>query len=576
MKMKHFILGMTVILLACMAANAQSNIHFTKPESHNILTGNYIPPAELPTPLSVLSEIMHEEINTDSLHNYLVALSTFKTRNTGSDTLSETLGIGASQRWCLDRFNQIAESSGTSSIADFLVFDQVICEMNRHKNVVFIHPGTDPEAGVIIIEAHLDSRCEDVCDIDCIAEGMEDNGSGCALVIELARVLSKHRFKRSIVFMLTTAEEQGLWGADAMAIYCQSNNIDVKAVLNNDVVGGILCGETASPPGCPGQGHVDSTQVRIFSFGANGSKYKGLARYAKLQYTEEVLPITDVPMLLSLMSAEDRTGRGGDHIPFRERSMTSIRFTSANENGDAMINAEYHDHQHSTRDILGIDSNGDGALDSFFVDFNYLKRNTIINGITACALGVSPEIPTMELAQKGNDVEVTLSNMEDYTSYRVGLRTDSNDFDSLYTLIDTHQIRIPAGDDNILFFSACVVDENNVESCFSTEDFIFLSAVEDTPENPFGNKIELLQNRPNPFDEVTTITVLMRENIPIEKAEIIVTNAKGSLLASKPMILQLGFNEYEYYHGWGNEGILYYSLYINNQLIETKSMIFAY
>jgi hypothetical protein len=141
---------------------------------------------------------------------------------------------------------------------------------------------------------------------------MEDNGSGTALVIELARVMSQFTFDKTIVFMTTTGEEQGLHGAEAVAFYCKFDEplIDVKAVLNNDVIGGIICGATSSEPSCPGENLIDSTQVRLFSRGNFDSPHKSLSRYIKLQYQQELLPYVQVPMLLTLMSAEDRTGRG--------------------------------------------------------------------------------------------------------------------------------------------------------------------------------------------------------------------------------------------------------------------------
>ena len=90
------------------------------------------------------------------------------------------------------------------------------------------------------------------------------------------------------------------------------------------------------------------------------------------------------------MSPEDRTGRGGDHIPFREHGYSAIRFTAANEHGDASNDAGYTDRQHTSEDILGIDTDQNGEIDSFFVDFNYLARNSAINATAAsmAAIGV--------------------------------------------------------------------------------------------------------------------------------------------------------------------------------------------
>ncbi|MEZ4980892.1 MAG: M28 family peptidase [Saprospiraceae bacterium] len=129
------------------------------------------------------------------------------------------------------------------------------------------------------------------------------------LVMELARVMSKFAYKHTIVFMVTTGEEQGLIGATAFADYCFDNNVPIKAVLNNDVIGGIICGKTSSPPSCPGKMKLTATQVRLFSSGSLFSKHKQLARYIKLEYQEELLNQVEVPMMLTIMSSEDRAGR---------------------------------------------------------------------------------------------------------------------------------------------------------------------------------------------------------------------------------------------------------------------------
>ena len=102
-----------------------------------------------------------------------------------------------------------------------------------------------------------------------------------------------------------------------------------------------------------------------------------------MYYDEKIIDVADIPMTISIINREDRVGRGGDHIPFRENSYPSIRFTCANEHGDADVSdPNYSDRQHTSSDILGIDLNNDGQLDQYYVDLNYLKRNAVINGGT--------------------------------------------------------------------------------------------------------------------------------------------------------------------------------------------------
>ncbi|MEK9830386.1 MAG: M28 family peptidase, partial [Schleiferiaceae bacterium] len=221
------------------------------------------------------------------------------------------------------------------------------------------------------------------------------------LVMELARIMSAHEYPATLVFMVTIGEEQGLYGAGAFAQYADQENLPITAVFNNDVIGGIICGQTSSAPSCPGVNAIDSTQVRLFSAGSFNSAHKQLARYVKLQHQEELSAIGTaqggwkaVPMQVSVMAAEDRTGRGGDHIPFRQRGFSAIRFTSANEHGNASNGPGYTDRQHTSGDVLGADTNGDGEVDSFYVDFHYLGRNALINANAAVMAAYAPPPPS--------------------------------------------------------------------------------------------------------------------------------------------------------------------------------------
>jgi hypothetical protein len=516
-------------------------------------------------------EGINDSVNPDSLLSYLTQLQQFENRNTGSDTISDTFGIGAARRWIYKKLEQFSLANEGRLVVDFFQFDRAVCNMNTHRNVIATLPGRLPSEGIILIEAHMDSRCESVCDVDCLAQGMEDNASGVALVLELANAMSPYTFDRTIVFMLTTGEEQGLVGADAMAKYMRRNDVDIKAVLNNDVIGGIACGETSSPPSCPGEDHIDSTQVRVFS----ASMGKPLARYAQLQYQEELEPIVDVPMKITLMSAEDRSGRGGDHIPFREQGYTSIRFTSANEHGDAGIDADYRDRQHTSGDILGIDTSNDGKVDSFYVDFNYLARNTVINGVTATMISASPSAPTISAEQIGYDIKVTIEDPEDYLNYRIALRTSGNLIDSFYQVTGTKEYNIPiTGDEVFIFVSALSVNEDDIESCFSNEERIVVTAT--SSPNIEHKNVVLLQNRPNPFDEATIITWHVSEVFDYEDAYLVIRSLDGKEILRDQIDLNVGINEFLYTHGYQQKGMYTYAIEINNELVDVKTMVFAY
>jgi len=575
-----------LITIACCLLSlfsfGQTNITSTNPIAEQVLLGNYS--ASTYTASTVIDnhdaiiQGVNNNVNPDSLKSYILRLATFRNRNTGSDTVSSTVGIGAARRWVFSQFQQISATNDNRLLSSYLQFDQAICNVNQHRNVFAVLPGTDvADNRVIIIEGHMDSRCDDPCDSLCVAEGIEDNASGTALVIELARVMSQFTFKNTIVFMTTIGEEQGLFGANAFADYAVDEGIQIEAVLNNDVIGGIICGQTSSAPSCPGLNDVDSLQVRFFSNGGFNSPHKQLSRFLKLEYQEELLNLVSVPMLLTIMAAEDRVGRGGDHIPFRQNGFPAMRFTSANEHGDASVGVGYTDRQHTSDDILGVDTDNDNVIDSFFVDFNYLARNAVINGVGATMIAVGPS-PSDILAVNsvaGNGLEVSISSAINHPAYRVAIRTNSNDWDSVYTvtgIIDTVFPPTPPSG-SPFFVSVASVDSLGIESLFSREVLTLVTGI-----NQFQSRdipFKLLQNIPNPFDEVTKIGVLVNKRITYESAFIMVRDIQGRVVKEIPIDLNNEVNEVNYEHGYGQVGVFSYTLIVDGVEMGTEKMIFA-
>ncbi len=571
---------LSICLLLGQVATAQTNMLSTNPIAEQVMLGNYDPADYQPSlvidhPDDIVAHIL-AHISPDSLHAYLERLDDFHTRNTGSDTTSTTTGIGAARRWVYEKFKQFSNESEGRLIPSYFQFDRAICGVGQHRNVFAVLPGTDASLkDIVLIEAHLDSRCESVCDVTCQAHGMEDNGSGSALVIELARVMSKLALKRTVVFMCTIGEEQGLYGADAFAKYAKNKGIAIRAVFNNDIVGGIICGETSSPPSCPGLNHIDSTQVRLFSAGSINSPHKQLARFIKLQYLEEVIDLVPVPMLLTIMSAEDRSGRGGDHIPFRQQGFPAMRFTAANEHGNANTSdPNYHDRQHTTKDVLGVDTDGDMVIDSFFVNFNYLARNTVINAVAAAMAATGPVTPTFETTKDDNHIYVQIADPYGYGTYRVFFRSLTNEFDSIWT-VDSPVASVPRPPTGG-WVSVASVDSNGIESLFSDEKIPTTvnaagEVVQEVPSRP----IELFQNRPNPFDEATYIDFVVHELPAYREAFVLISDLNGRPVKRLPVKLQPGINSVLYTHGYNVSGTFAYSIVVDGRVMDTKRMIFA-
>ncbi len=574
----------SLLLIAAFPATflAQTNIKIVSPTVTKVLAGNYnpndyAPAAPNPLPADLALELA-ARISPDSLKSYILKLSQFGTRNTGSDTLSATVGIGAARRWVHQKFETFSAANAGRLLPTYVQFDQVICAAGQHRNIIAVLPGTDTaQHGIVLMEGHIDSRCDVLCDVTCPAAGVEDNATGTALVMELARVMSRYSFRNTLVFMVTIGEEQGLSGATAFATYTKNNNLPLRAVLNNDVIGGIYCGKTSSAPSCPGLDNVDSTSVRLFSSGGFNSQHKQLARFIKLEYRENLRPAAAVPMNVRIMSPEDRTGRGGDHIPFREKNYAAMRFTSANEHGDASNGPTYTDRQHTSDDVLGADTDGDGVVDSFFVDFRYLARNAAINANAAAMAAMAVRTPTTFSASRAfNILTVSTFSTIDTLTYRVALRTTTNDWDTVYTIGPN-----PAASDTMyckptgaLYVSIAAVDNFGVESLFSGEKLIAVSATEEPTEAAEPN-IRLFQNRPNPFDEATWISFWVNELPTHREAHIHITDLQGKTVERIPVSLRQGMNEVLYTHGYGVRGTFAYALVVDGQTVDARQMVFA-
>lgn len=576
MKKIYTVLSTTLLALTL---HAQTNILPTNPLAEQVMLGNYDPAQFMATnvishPDSIAQGIL-QEVNADSLKSYIVQLAAFGNRNTASDTVSNTFGVGAARRWVFRKFTEFSAANENRLVTSYLQFDRLIGNMPQHRNIFAVLPGMDTsDHRVIFIEGHMDSRCEGLYDSLCSAQGVEDNATGTALVMELARVMSKYSYNHTLVFLVTIGEEQGLYGAEAFAEYCNQLDIPIAAVQNNDVIGGIICGQTSSPPSCPGIGNIDSAGVRLFSAGSFNSPHKGYSRFVKLEYKEMIAPTAAVQTDIRIMSPEDRTGRGGDHIPFRQNLFTAMRFTSANEHGDANVaDTNYTDRQHTTRDTLGIDTNNDQVIDSFFVDFNYLARNAVINGNAAAMAATGPKTPDFSLGVNDSDLVVTITQQTQYATYRIGVRTTTNDWDSVYTftgtLIDTIDVP-PAAWYRVSVMS---VDTNGIESIPSRE--IQTSPVGiDELELPAPG-ITLMQNRPNPFDEATYILFQVEQVPQHQTAFVQIADLQGRIVEMIPVDIQVGLNEVLYTHGYGASGTYNYSLVIDGVAVQTMQMIFA-
>lgn len=284
------------------------------------------------------------EISADSIKKYVSKLASFHTRHSLSDTTSDDKGIGAARRWVAHKFNQFARRHQVEMEVKLDPF--TVSPNPRHprvpysvtmKNVLGILKAADPaDQRLLLVSAHLDSRNSDVMDSVGLAPGANDDASGVALVLEVARVMSTRQWPCELVFMAVQGEEQGLLGARHMAGKLKNADARLIAMFNNDIVGNTIASET---------GHENDKTVRVFSEmipayetdaetaarkalkAANDSPSRQLARYIK-----EVAEVYVADFSVTVNARPDRFLRGGDHTPFNQLGFPAVRFTEFHEN----------------------------------------------------------------------------------------------------------------------------------------------------------------------------------------------------------------------------------------------------
>ena len=345
-------------------------------------------------------------------------LVSFGTRHTLSSATDPKRGIGAARAWAKTEFEKISKACKSCLTTEMLERNMSgprVPNGVKIVDVLAIKPGKMGWDHVIIIAGHIDSRVSDVMDFTKDAPGANDDGSGSALVIEAARVISKMpQSEATIVFALLSGEEQGLFGGRLLAETAKERGWKVSAMLNNDIVGGTL--------GTDGR-KVDNV-VRIFSEGirasedmaaqlarrGSGGEDDGPSR-ALMRYADKVAESEIGKTGLDAFGVRrpDRFARGGDHLPALELGLPAIRFTVGVEN--------YH-HQHQDLRTEGGIEYGD-TVDK--MDFDYLAKVTALNVATANSLAAAPPAPAS--AKLGgavsSDTKVEWTPVAGATAYRV-------------------------------------------------------------------------------------------------------------------------------------------------------------
>jgi hypothetical protein len=366
-------------------------------------------------------------------------------------------GIGAAREWIKAEFERYSKDCGgclevkTDSFTEEPT--ERIPKATEITNVYAVLKGTDAVSAkrIVLVTGHYDSRNSDTLDVSGDAPGANDDGSGTAVSLECARVLSKMKFPATIVFLTVAGEEQGLNGSRHFAQMvkgrmAKDQGWDLEAVLNNDIVGGDKSAEQ------------DHSMVRVFSEGVptaateqdlrrirglGGESDSGSRELAR--YISEVGRAYDTGVKPMLVFRLDRYLRGGDHFAFNQQGFSAVRFTEFRE--------DFHHQHQNVRTENGIEY-GDSLK---FVDFDYVAHVARLNAATLASLASAPAPPAnVHLLTKDLENDSTLtweaSPGGRATGYEVVWRpTTSPEWEHVQSVGNVTRITMKLSKDNVIF-----------------------------------------------------------------------------------------------------------------------------
>ncbi|EEP76572.1 conserved hypothetical protein [Uncinocarpus reesii 1704] len=344
---------------------------------------------------SILSQISHKRIEAS-----ILKLVSFGTRHTLSTQTNATHGIGAARDWIASEFKRYADASDGRLSVDVIGYEQQpdgnrIPFPVRISDVVATLKGTEEPERIYLISGHYDSRVTDVNDYTSFAPGANDDASGVAVSLELARVMSQPHFPRpraTLVFAAVAGEEQGLYGSRFLAETYRNKSANIEGMFTNDIVGSSTADDGTRDPhvvrlfgqGLPPLTVEDQKQreTRLTIGGENDTPARQLSRFVK-----ETAENEHTDMRVSVIYRLDRYLRGGDHRPFLEAGYPAARFTEPHEN---------FAHQHQDVRVETDPKTGRkkqyGDLPEF-CDFRYIARVGKVNAAALWSLANSPGMP---------------------------------------------------------------------------------------------------------------------------------------------------------------------------------------
>jgi Zn-dependent M28 family amino/carboxypeptidase len=399
------------------------------------------------------------EVSPERIQQTIEKLVSFSTRQTLSSDMPASSGQGATAaaEWIKSEFERYSKQCGGCLEVKTDEFVQEpgprVPKPTKITNVYAVLRGTNAaNAGrIVLVTGHYDSRNSDTNDASAPAPGANDDGSGTAVSLECARVLSKHRFPATVIFLTVAGEEQGLNGSSHFAKMAKAQGWNLEAVLNNDIVGGDRTpGDTLQDPhvvrvfseGIPTT--ADEKQLKTIRAlgGENDGPSRQLARYIDSVAGEYFAPAAFHPLVVF---RRDRYLRGGDHFSFNEQGYAAVRFTEFREN---------YNHQHQdVRTENGVEY---GDLPKF-VDYDYTAKVARLNAATLAELASAPAPPAdVRLLTKELQNDSTLvwdaSSGGLATGYEVLWRdTAAPDWQHSQSVGNVTRATVPVSKDNVDF-----------------------------------------------------------------------------------------------------------------------------
>ncbi|MEV4315957.1 M28 family metallopeptidase [Actinocrispum sp. NPDC049592] len=405
-----------------------------------------------PQPPDAELRALLREVDQRRIEATVRKLASFGTRHTLSSQDDPVRGIGAARDWLLAEYTKVAQASGGRMTVALQSYVQPptprIPVETRITNVVATLRGSATPDRIYVVSGHYDSRVTDVLDAVKDAPGADDDASGVAVALELARVMARRKPAATIVFAAVAGEEQGLFGSDFMAKQFKAASADVQAMFTNDIVGSSHADD----------GTVDAHTIRLFAEGVptaetpaeantrrsvggeNDSTSRQLSRFARSVAVNDA-----TGMDVRVIYRRDRYLRGGDHISFLTQGYPACRFTEPHE-----------DFAHQHQDVRVENGKQFGDLPEF-CDFAFIARVARVNGAVLWSLANAPGTPKgvkISTAQLTNDTDLlwTRGTEPDLAGYEVVWReTTANDWTHVIDVGDVVSARIDLSKDNVFF-----------------------------------------------------------------------------------------------------------------------------